>query len=99
MQVDTGEAEGRRDERRGSPAVRAKTLAVEEQLRIEFARTPRCENLAHGGFFDVEKLGHRAQIRYEIGDDADIQIAVRPAIKSMSDTGRERVVDRAVDPA
>ena len=55
VQVDAGQAERRRDQRRRRLAVRTERLAVEEQLGVELARPPGVEHLAHRRLVDAEQ--------------------------------------------
>jgi hypothetical protein len=44
----------------------------------------------------VQQLRDAAQVRREVHDRADVQVAVGPTIKAMADSGRERVIDCGV---
>ena len=59
VQVDAGQTERGRNQRRGGLPVGSKRLAVEQQLGVEFSRAPSCEHRAHGRFVDAEQRRER----------------------------------------
>jgi hypothetical protein len=44
----------------------------------------------------LQKAGDGAQIRRERDDRADIQVAIRPAVEAVADSGSKRIVDGRV---
>ena len=96
MQVDAREPEGRGDQRRGRLPVGTKSFSVEEQFGVEFPGTPSAEHLAHRRLIRLQQHCHGAQVGSEGNDRPDVQVAVRPAIETVTDTGRQRVSHRRV---
>ena len=102
MQVHARQPERGRNEGRCRLTVWAKSLAVQDQLAIEFARPPTGEDGAHGRLIDPQQRGERAEVGGQGDDGAYVEIAVGPPIQPMADrAGRnpwstERVVDPRV---
>ena len=94
VQVDAGEAERRRDQRRRGLAVRPERLAVEEQLGVELARSPAVRApCAPSAWSRLQQVATALQVGRERDDRADVQVAIGPAVEPLADAGRERVVD------
>ena len=51
---------------------------------------------AHSGFIHLQGIGERREIWGEVDNGSDVQIAVGPAVKAVSNTGRKRVVHSRV---
>ena len=104
VKVHASKPEGWRNQRRarhipaGHHTVRAllriKCLAVQDQFRVEFTRSPTAEHGTHRVLADTEQTGNRAEVRSKRHDSANIEIAVGPAIQPVPDASRERVIDR-----
>ena len=85
MQVHSCEAVGGRDQDRRRRSVRPKSLPVHEEFGIEFSRPPGQQHFPYRSLLHTQQLRRRAQVWRQIDYRADIQIAVRPSIQSMSD--------------
>jgi hypothetical protein len=85
-----------RDQHRPRLAVGPECLAVEQHLGVELARAPALQDGAQLIVGDVEQVRDRRHVRRERDDRADVEIAIRPAVETMPDARRERVVDRRV---
>ena len=77
-------------------------LAVENQLRVELARSPAAQHAAHGRRRDAEQVDERLQVGRECDDRSDVQVTIRPSVQPVADAGRERIVhsgmtERALD--
>src|SRR6187455_3713153 len=92
VQIDAGEAERRRDQDGSRLAIGTKCLAVHQQQSIGAARTPGVQNRSHRGDIGAEEIGDRLEPWCERNDGADIEIAIGPAIKPMTDAGSKRIV-------
>src|SRR5215467_546448 len=92
MQIHTGKAEGRRDQRTGLLAIGTKGFAILVQFSIEAARPPTGENLLNRVDIDAKQVSERLEVGRKRHDRTDIEIAVSPTIKPLTDSGCERVV-------
>ena len=92
MQVHPRETERGRNQCARTPAVRREGFAVLVEPRVVAARTPTGQHFPDGGLVDAEKIGERLEVRRERDDDADVQVAVGPAIEPLADARRERIV-------
>jgi hypothetical protein len=68
-------------------------LAVEVELRIELAGSPRLGRLLHLGFGNLQHLGEGGEVGRHRNDRPDVQVAVGPAVQPVPDAGRIGVVD------
>src|SRR5690349_2789974 len=96
VQVDTSKTKRRRNQRRRGFLIRPESLAIEEQLRVELARSPTVQDSSHRIFTDTEQLRDGCKIRTQRRDRTDVEIAIDPTVEPFADAGRERVVDRRV---
>src|SRR5262249_22580502 len=71
MQIHAGESKGGWDQCGGGLAIRSKSLAIEDELGIEFTRSPRAKDFANGGLIDSENVRNRFEIRSKRDDGAD----------------------------
>src|SRR6476469_4160453 len=62
MEVHAGQAERRRNQRRGRLTVSTERLAVQDQLSIEAAGAPAPQHLPNGRIVDTEELGERTEV-------------------------------------
>ena len=93
MQVYAGEPEGGGQKCRGRLSVGPERLAIDVELGVKLARPPAREHLAYRRLVHAQKLHERRQVGRERHDGADVQVAIRPAVKALPDSRRERVVD------
>src|SRR5581483_5521703 len=92
VQVHPGEAEGRRNQRARPSSIRPQALAVLVEPRVVAARTPAGEHFLHRGLVDLEKIGEGLEVWSERDDEADVEIAIGPAVQALADARCEGVV-------
>jgi hypothetical protein len=80
-----------------------RAFAVLVELGVVAAGAPALQHLADRGLVELQRLLERLQGRRQGHDRADVEVAVRPAVQTLTDALHEGVVDcrmaqRAVDP-
>src|SRR5512140_1244776 len=96
MQIHPGKAKGRWKKRGCRFTVRPEGFAVFQEFRIVLARTPAGKNLFHCIYVHMQTLRNGGKVRSERCDSTHIEIAVRPAVQTMTDSGDEGIIDRGM---
>ena len=96
MQIHPGKAEGRRKECGCRFAVRPEGFAVFQDLGIVLARTPAGKNFFHCLHVRMQTLRNRVEVGRERCNYTHIEIAVRPAVQTTSDSGDEGIIHRGM---
>src|ERR1700730_189392 len=87
--VDTSQAKSGWNKCGGGLAGRAKIFAIEDQFGIEFSWSPTIQHFAHRWLRDSQQFLERAQVGSRRHDSANIEVAIGPAIPSVTYTGSE----------
>src|SRR6185295_12246774 len=96
VEVYARQAERRRNQRARLPAVGPEGLAVLVQDGVEAPGTPAREHFLDGRLVDAEKIGEGLEVWSEREDDADVEVAIGPAIQALADARRKGIVDLRV---
>src|SRR6185503_12086449 len=92
VQVHPRQSECGRNQRARLPAIGPEGLAVLVQDGVKTPGPPAREHFLDGRLVDAEKIGEGLEVWSERQDEADVEVAIGPAVQALADAGRERVI-------
>src|SRR5256885_9084477 len=74
-------------------AVGSKRLAVQNQLSVKLTRAPGAKHGANGGLIHAKEVSNGFQVGSKSHNRSNIEVAVRPTVKSTANSRSESVID------